>query len=87
MQSCLGSLTVLLYRRQLTLQSEAERGFKGKYMTAALFDVDGICTTVCILKGSKANSFNVCLLALTLFRSICVHPTVVQLLNVSFLSP
>lgn len=27
------------------------------------FDVDGICTPVCILKGSKANRFNVCLLA------------------------
>lgn len=35
-------------------------------MTAASFDVDGICTPVCILKGSEASSFNVCLLALTL---------------------
>lgn len=35
-------------------------------MTAASFDVDDICTTVCFLKGSKANSFNVCLFALTL---------------------
>lgn len=60
--------SVLLYRRQLTHQSRAERGFKGRYMTAASFDVDGICTPVCILKGSMANSFNVCLLALTLLN-------------------
>lgn len=57
---------VLLYRRQLTHQHRAEKGFKGRCMSAASFDLDGICTPVCILKGSKANSFNVCLLALTL---------------------
>lgn len=39
--------------------------FKERNMAAASFDVDGICSPVCILKGSLANSFNVCLPALT----------------------
>lgn len=66
MQSCIRSFCPAVYRRQLTHQSRAERGFKGRCMTAASFDVDGICTPVCILKGSKVISFNVCLLTLTL---------------------
>ncbi len=36
-------------------------------MPAASFDVDGICTPVCIF---KADSFNVCLLALTLLHGL-----------------
>lgn len=49
--SCDSPASVLLYRCQLTRYSKAERGFKGRCMTAASFDVGGICTPACILKG------------------------------------
>jgi len=50
----------------------------------ASFDVDGICTPVCILKGFEANSFNVCLLALTLLHGqihLCTPDRSVSLLS------
>lgn len=55
-------------------------------MTAASFDVDGICTPVCILKGSEANSFNVCLLALTVLDGQSPLCPPYSAVNVSLLS-